>query len=226
MLDKGYVRLVDWMGSDLTVVNAARASFMKESHELTERDVKLIHFLAKHEHTSPFRHCYAQFEVRAPLMVARQWWRHVVGSASVEEGTSWNEASRRYITEHLEFYVPRVWRSAPENKKQGSGGPLPPEVCKKITEGLQRLIETASETYEKLVAEGVAPEQARLFLPAYALYVTWRWTASLHAIVHFLRLRQSEDAQAEIRQYADAVHELVKPLWPVSLAAWGLREGW
>lgn len=107
VLDEGYVRLVDHMGSDLTVVNAARVSYAKESSQLSERDIKLIKFLAGEGHTSPFRHAIAQFEVYAPLMVARQWWKYVVGSAHYE-GTgdsldAWNESSRRYITEEPVF---------------------------------------------------------------------------------------------------------------------------
>jgi len=224
VLDKGYVRLVDHMGDDLTVANSARVSYEKESHELSERDVNLIRFLAKHQHTSPFRHCYAQFEVRAPLFVARQWWRHVVGTSTVEEGTNWNESSRRYVTEEPEFYIPtpREWRSAPENKKQGSGEPVPGSVGRLMTWMMNDLVDRSMLFYKRALELGVAPEQARVFLPAYAMYVRWRWTASLHAIIHFLKLREAEDAQAEIREYARAVHKLVKPLWPQALEAWGL----
>jgi len=110
VLDKGYVRLVNSMGSDLTVVNAARVSYSKESFELNEKDIRLIKFLAREGHTSPFRHAILQFEIYAPLMVARQWWKYVVGSAHYE-GTgdsleAWNESSRRYITEEPQFYIP------------------------------------------------------------------------------------------------------------------------
>lgn len=103
ILDKGYVRLVDSMGSDLTIVNAARASFAKESHELNEKDERLIKFLAENEHTSPFRHAVLQFEIKAPLMVARQWWKYIIGSSHLEGSqeslNAWNESSRRYVTE-------------------------------------------------------------------------------------------------------------------------------
>ena len=222
VLDGGYVRLVDWMGSDLTVVNAARASYERESRALTDKDRRLIRFLAEHEHTSPFRHCYAQFEVRAPLMVARQWWRHVVGAATLEDGTAWNEASRRYVTEEPEFYVPDVWRSAPAHRKQGSGGPVAPTLSDRAEARMRDVLDHAMRTYRWMLDHGIAPEQARLVLPAYAMYVRWRWTASLHALIHFLCLRQGEDAQSEIRAYARAVHQLIWPLWPESLAAWGL----
>ena len=222
VLDNGYVRLVDHFGTDLTVVNAARVSFEKESKELTDKDIRLIHYLAKHNHLSPFRHCYAQFEIRAPLMVARQWWRHVVGTATVEEGTAWNEASRRYVTEEPEFYIPKVWRSAPEHRKQGSGEPLDEITCDRAWARVYYAMEYAMSVYRWLLDHGVAPEQARLVLPAYAMYVRWRWTASLNALIHFLKLREGDDAQSEIRDYARAVHRLIWPLWPHSLRAWGL----
>ena len=125
VLDKGYVRLVNHLGSDLTVVNAARVSYQKESFELNQNDEKLISFLAKNDHTSPFRHAMLQFEVYAPLMVARQWWKYIIGSSHMEgigdTMNGWNESSRRYVTEEPVFYVPseNEWRSMPDNKKQG-----------------------------------------------------------------------------------------------------------
>jgi thymidylate synthase (FAD) len=116
VLDKGYVRLVDHMGSDISVVNAARVSYDKESQELTERDGKLINFLIREKHTSPFRHAALTFEVYAPLVVARQWWKYAVASSHVDDQNGWNESSRRYITEDEEFYIPTAnqWRSKPE----------------------------------------------------------------------------------------------------------------
>src|SRR5690625_4780429 len=124
VLDKGYIRLVDVMGDDRTVVNAARVSFDKKTEELTERDERLIRFLAREGHDSPFRHASLQFEVYAPLMIARQWWKYVVGSDHIMD--AWNESSRRYITENEEFYVPQAdeWRSYPDDVKQGSGEPV------------------------------------------------------------------------------------------------------
>ena len=119
---KGYVRLTHTGGDDLTIVNAARVSFDRESRELSEADQRLLRYLAKHGHTSPFRHATIGFEIYAPLMVARQWWKHVVGAPFVD--TPWNESSRRYVTEEPEFYVPDTFKAAPEDKKQGSGEPL------------------------------------------------------------------------------------------------------
>lgn len=222
VLDKGYVRLVNHMGSDLTVVNAARVSYAKESSELNDRDMKLIKFLAREHHTSPFRHVILQFEVYAPLMVARQWWKYVIGSAHFE-GTgdsleAWNESSRRYITEEPTFYTPASdeWRSKPENSKQGSGETLSSEVGVKLTTELIEYIETGIQKYESALSQGVCAEQARLFLPAYGMYVRWYWTASLQSVCHFLNQRLESDAQKEIQNYAKAILELSKPLYPVA----------
>lgn len=223
VLDKGYVRLVDHMGSDLTVVNAARVSYAKESKELSDKDVRLIKFLAREGHTSPFRHAIMQFEIYAPLMVARQWWKYVVGSAHFE-GTgdsleAWNESSRRYITEEPAFYIPSgdQWRSQPENSKQGSGEPLSWELGSKYTNELMEYVEQGISKYEQALADGICAEQARLFLPAYGMYVRWYWTASLQSVCHFLNQRLEHDAQKEIQDYARAILELSKPMFGVSI---------
>lgn len=218
VLDKGYVRLVDVMGSDLSVVNAARVSYAKESKDLTEKDIKLIKFLAREGHTSPFRHAFLQFEIYAPLMVARQWWKYVVGSDHVMD--SWNESSRRYITEEPEFYIPNPseWRQAPENSKQGSGGMLEnEELALHFTEELEELIRIGERVYDEALINGVAPEQARLFLPAYGMYVRWYWSTSLQSVCHFLAQRFEHDAQKEIQNYAKAILELAKPTFPYSI---------
>jgi thymidylate synthase (FAD) len=218
VLDNGYVRLVNVMGSDLTVVNSARVSYDKESKELTERDIRLIKFLARENHTSPFRHATIQFEIYAPLMVARQWWKYVVGSDHVMD--AWNESSRRYITEEPTFYIPKAdeWRSAPENSKQGSGEPILESLGASFTRDLMRYIEKGEKLYEDALECGICAEQARLFLPAYGMYVRWYWTASLQSVAHFLNQRLAHDAQREIQEYAKAVYELVKPHFPVSIA--------
>ncbi|CAM3688301.1 FAD-dependent thymidylate synthase [Marinicrinis lubricantis] len=223
VLNEGYVRLVDHMGTDLTVVNAARVSYAKESLELSDRDVRLIQFLAREGHTSPFRHAILQFELYAPLMVCRQWWKYVVGSAHYE-GTgdsleAWNESSRRYITEEPVFYIPQQheWRSKPENSKQGSGDAVAWELGEKHMRELMEYVELGLTKYEAALADGICAEQARLFLPAYGMYVRWYWTASLQSVAHFLAQRLEHDAQKEIQDYAKAILELVKPIFPVSL---------
>jgi thymidylate synthase (FAD) len=221
-VNNGYVRLVDHMGSDLTTVNSARVSYDKQSFEMTEKDEKLIKYLAKHGHTSPFRHSMLQFEVYAPLLIARQWWKHCIGSAHQDPMTAWNESSRRYVTEEPEFYIPNPtqWRLKPENSKQGSGGELwlqDPELAKKATGALKEYIEKGVDAYEKAMEIGIAPEQARLFLPAYALMVRWYWTVSVQGACHFLELRLGKEAQLEIQDFAKAVYTLSKQYFPVSV---------
>lgn len=222
VLDNGYVRLVDVLGTDLSVVNAARVSYDKESDEFGVRDHNLLKFLVREGHTSPFRHAALTFEVYAPLLVARQWWKYAVASSHVDDQNGWNESSRRYITEHEVFYVPNAaeWRSAPENSKQGSGELLPVEVGDLWTKRLQDVYAEGLHLYEKALVEGIAPEQARLFLPAYGLYVRWRWTVSLQGVFTFLEQRLEHDAQFEIQEYARVVSDLVAMSFPKSWDAW------
>lgn len=219
VLDKGYVRLVDVMGSDLSIVNAARVSFSKESKELSKKDVHLIDFLIRENHMSPFRHACVTFEFKAPLLVARQHWKYVVGSDHTMD--SWNESSRRYVTMEPEFYIPGVedWRLSPDDKKQGSGGPIGPWIGTILTDELVRYIEQGEALYSMAMSNQVAPEQARLFLPAYGMYVVYRWTCSIQSIALFLSQRLSDDAQSEIRQYAKAVMSLIEPCFPVSIGS-------
>jgi thymidylate synthase (FAD) len=217
VLDKGYVRLIDVMGSDLSIANAARASFAKESKEMTSGDARLIDFLARENHMSPFRHAFMTFEFKAPLMVARQHWKYVVGSDHTMD--SWNESSRRYITMDPEFYIPNKeeWRLAPDNKKQGSGGPIDPWTGSLLTQQLDEYIKQGEALYNMAMQNGVAAEQARLFLPAYGMYVVYRWSCSLQSVALFLNQRLEEDSQREIQDFARAVKELIKDKFPVSI---------
>jgi len=219
VLDKGYVRLRDAMGDDRTIANAARVSFDRRTEELNERDERLIAFLAREGHDSPFRHASLQFEVYAPLMIARQWWKYAVGSDHVID--AWNESSRRYITENEEFYIPKAneWRSYPDNVKQGSGDPIPTALGRVHTEVIKEIIEECESWYREAINDGIAPEQARLFLPAYGMYVRWYWTASLQSVAHMIRQRTADDAQHEFREYAEAVRALAIEKFPVSLSA-------
>jgi len=222
VLDKGYIRLVNSWGTELDVANSARVSYDKESQELSDRDKKLINFLVRDKHDSTLRHCGFTFEIYAPLMVARQWYKHAVASTHVEDQLGWNESSRRYITENEEFYIPKgdEWRSKPENSKQGSGEVLSSDIGGWFTNKLWDTVESGKALYDKAMAAGIAPEQARLFLPAYGMYVRWRWTTSLNSALHFLTLRQGEGAQSEIVEYANIVGELVKEKFPVTTKAW------
>jgi thymidylate synthase (FAD) len=222
VLDNGYVRLVNSWGTELDIVNAARVSYDKESAELKDNDISLINFLVKHKHDSTLRHCGFTFEVYAPLMVARQWYKHAVASTHVEEQLGWNESSRRYVTENEEFYLPKgdQWRSKPENSKQGSGETLSSDIGGWFTNKLFDTIEAGNKLYQEAMEANIAPEQARLFLPAYGMYVRWRWTGSLNSVLHFLTLRQGHGSQIEIAEYANAVGELVKEKFPITTQAW------
>lgn len=221
VLDKGYVRLVDTLGNDLSVVNAARVSYDKEVEEFGPKDEKLIKFLIREGHTSPFRHAALTFEVYAPLFVARQWWKYAVGSTHVDDQNGWNESSRRYITEDEEFYVPSAssWRSKPENSKQGSGEPIHFSLGYHYTNKINEFVELGKNLYHEAMDDGVAPEIARLFLPAYGMYVRWRWTVSLQGVLTFLDQRLEHDAQKEIQDYAFAVKDLAHQAFPETFKA-------
>lgn len=216
VLDEGYVRLVDTLGDDLSIVNAARVSYDKESGVFENRDAKLINFLLREGHTSPFRHAALTFEVYAPLFVARQWWKYAVASTHIDDQNGWNESSRRYITEDEQFYVPTSteWRSKPENSKQGSGEPIHEGLGHVYTAKLLELIAQGTSLYHEAMDDNVAPELARLFLPAYGMYVRWRWTTSLQGVMTFLDQRLEHDAQWEIQQYARAVSSLANDAFP------------
>jgi thymidylate synthase (FAD) len=209
------------MGSDIDVINSAKVSFDRSSSTFEEKEARLLAFLAREEHTSVFRHSAVTLEIYAPLLTARQWFKYAVASSHLEDQFGWNESSRRYITENIEFYLPgqAEWRSAPENKKQGSGANLQPLTGRQWTENLEALQHAGEVMYENAIAEGIAPEQARLFLPAYGLYVRWRWTFSLGAGLHFLQQRLAHDAQKEIFWYAEAVRDILKELFPNAVAS-------
>jgi len=222
VLDKGYVRLVDVLGSDLSIVNAARVSYDKESTEFGLKDEKLIDFLIREGHTSPLRHAALTFEVYAPLMVARQWWKYAVASTHIDDQNGWNESSRRYITEQEEFYLPLgdQWRSKPQNSKQGSGSPVDIGTGEYYTEKLADIIDYGKAMYQKALDDGIAPELARLFLPAYGMYVRWRWTVSLQGVLTFLDQRLENDAQVEIQEYAKAIKDLSVSAFPKTFVSW------
>lgn len=207
ILDKGFVELVDQMGDDLSVVNAARVSFGKRKSEFDNNDKKLVKYLWEHKHTSPFRHASLQFHIKAPIFVLRQWMKHQVGC-------SWNEISGRYVQFEYEFYEPDNYRKQSTNNKQGSFGSIEKQ------EDAKSIFETAMlysiRDYNRLLELGVCKEQARLLLPV-SLYSECYWTCSLQAVMHFIHLRDEEHAQWEIQEYARGVKELIKPLFPHTL---------
>ncbi len=222
VLDHGYVRLAGVFGDDLMVVNAARVSYGKSHSTFTAGDRRLIRYLWTHDHRSPFYHPKLQFEVRAPLLVTRQWQRHIVDSTFTTEGVAINEQSRRYTQDDLEFYLPAEWRQPDEANKQASR----PAAASRpdIQAALAAWMADGVAQYHAALASGVAPEQARLFLPANAQYTTWYWTASLFAVLHFWALRQGEAAQWEIQQYATVVGQAVHAHFPETWAVAGGPE--
>ena len=211
ILDHGHVEYVEHMGSDLTVVNAARVSFNKESDwsvdedTLADKDIKLINYLAKHQHWTPFAHPQITLRVKAPIFVRTQLFKHKVGMVE-------NEMSRRYVTDTPEFYTP-VWRNAPINgAKQGSYDFVDPALAIELDQISEGIIEKAIETYKYLLQNGVAPEQARAILPQ-STYTEWWWTGSLSAFARIFKQRSDAHAQWEVQQYASAIGEIIEPLF-------------
>jgi len=196
-------------GSDLEVANAARVSFDKRKDELDDKDVKLINYLAKHEHTSPFRHNSITLRCTAPIFLARQLGKHQVG-------LSWNEVSRRYVDSEPEFYYPDKWRKRPSGSvKQGSGDEI---IGEPIDAWYRQFMVDSENFYSELLDFGVAPEMARMVLPQ-SMLTSWIWTGSLMAFYHVWRLRIDSHAQKEAQIFGQKLEEVVKPLFPHSWEA-------
>jgi thymidylate synthase (FAD) len=220
VLDKGFVRMIECMGSDLTVVNSARVSFHKESewehpdshvpaNILSEKDKKLIKYLAQHKHWTPFAHPQIMLHIKAPISIRTQLFKHKVGFVE-------NEISRRYVTEEPEIYIPK-WRSKPTNgAKQGSEDFITSEDTIAAAEAMYfGVASDALKTYNWLLEAGVAPEQARFALPQ-GTYTEWYWTGSLAAYARVYKQRIDPHAQWEVREYASAIGHLIQPCFPVS----------
>ena len=239
VLDKGHVELMDHMGSDLTVCNAARVSFNKESEwgldfdaierlkscpynkddvrMLKEKDEKLIRYLAKHQHWTPFAHPQITLRVKAPVSIRTQFFKH-------KQGFVENEISRRYVSYEPEFYSP-TWRGKPtDGAKQGSEDFITEETRTNLYDAIYReSYETALHVYNTLIEKGIAPEQARFVLPQ-GMYTEWYWTGSLAAYARFYKQRKDDHAQWEIREYASAVGKIIEPYFPVSWRHLTCRE--
>ena len=202
--------LIDYMGSDITVVNAARVSFGKKTNNTytTDKDDKLIWYLAEHKHMSPFGHCFASFHVKAPVFVARQLVKH--------KFLRWNEVSRRYYDGEPEFYVPDVWRGSAENKKQGSSGVV--ELSDNVKDGPEFIHYEAKCLYQEMLDEGVCPEQARMVLPQSTM-TEWYWSGSLDAFADMCLLRCASDTQQETQEVANQISRSMHKLFPVSWVA-------
>ena len=196
------VKVIDVMGTDLTVVNAARVSFAKE-HDAFDgiKDTRLIKYLAEHNHWSPFGHCSMQFHIKAPIFVARQLVKHQVGLV-------WNEVSRRYVDDEPEFYVPEKWRLKADNKKLGSSE-------EEIEYHLGSTMEFIKQTYQNMLKANIAPEMARMILPQ-NLYTEWYWSGTLMAFARVCNLRCAKDTQWETQQIANLIHYEAKQLFPTS----------
>jgi len=195
------VTYVDHMGSDLSVVNAARVSFGKKHEEFQAKDEGLIKYLAKHKHLSPFGHAFASFHVKAPVFVARQLVKH--------KFLRWNEISRRYVDDEPEFYTPDVWRGKSADKKQGSEGVSQPPLW------IDSTMNQVLDLYDQMIHDGVAPEQARMVLPQ-SMMTEWYWSGSLDAFSDMCRLRTPTDTQAETQEVAWQIYYEMDKLFPVA----------
>lgn len=213
----GFIHLNDSMGNDLTIVNSARVSFQKRKDLMDKSDIGLVKYLAENKHWSPFRHVMLQFHVKAPEIVGRQWYKHVIGSDYTFKDHAWNEVSGRYVVYDEEFYIPTKLRKQSEDNKQASMDEEPEDhdlSRGKYVDSLQR----SYNVYRELIEMGVSKEQARGVLPV-SFYTEWYWTASLQAVMNFIQLRDHEHAQWEIQQYARAMKELILPVAPIGIAA-------
>ena len=212
VLDHGFVRLDDCMADDLSVVNAARVSFARRKEAMDESDEGLIRFLLRERHGTPFEHNSFRFHVRAPIFVAREWFRHRVGS--------FNEFSMRYARATDDFYVPEPEDVRTQVGKPGSYSfePVEPELAEATREELRAVYDAAYATYERLVERGVARELARLVMPVGA-YTEFYWTVNARSLMNFVSLRAAETAQREIRRYAEACERFLEAKMPVTYAA-------
>lgn len=220
ILDKGFIEVIDKLGSDLTVVNSARVSFGKRKTHYEENDKKLVKFLARNKHWSPFRHMMVQFHIKAPEFVMRQWYKHVVGietsSNSSAKDHAWNELSGRYVPV-TDFYIPMEWRKQSEDNKQASHGSI--ESQENANAIFIKSMDSILKTYQQLLNLGVAKEQARMILPLNQ-YTEVYWTASFQAIMNFIDLRDEPTAQWEIQQYAKGIKEVMYEVFPETTKIW------
>ena len=194
VLDKGFIEVVDSLGNDLTVVNSARVSFGKRKSVWSAADRRLVKYLAKYKHYSPFRHLQVQFHIKAPEFVMRQWYKHVVGietsSNASTKDHAWNEISGRYVPVE-DFYTPDVWRKQSEDNKQASEGVLDDLQQKRMTSTYNEFMRQVEMAYDRMIDAGMAKEQARIILPVNQ-YTEVYWTASFQAIMNFIELRNEK----------------------------------
>jgi thymidylate synthase (FAD) len=214
VLDKGFVRVVNSMGSDLAVIASARVSngvTWEEASKGEEADQKLINYLMRNRHGSPFEHAVFTFHVKCPIFVAREWQRHRIGS--------YNEVSGRYTEFKPEFYIPAAFRQPSASNKQGSEFLEDPNADAWLERNMEKISLTSYDNYKFLLNQGLAKEMARMVLPLNS-YTEFYWTVNARSLMNFLSLRQNEDAQWEIRQYALAIKEMFKEAMPQTYGAW------
>ena len=220
VLDKGFVDVLGFLGTDLTVANSARVSFGKRKNIYDKSDYRLVRYLAKHKHFSPFRHLVVQLHIKAPEFVMRQAYKHVVGiettSSYPTKDHAWNEISGRYVPVE-EYYIPEVWRRQSEDNKQASEGPI--DSQDEAKDKYKTALALIKHYYDELLKLGVAKEQARVLLPL-AAYTEVYWTASFQAIANFIELRDEPTAQWEIREYAKVLKELMFAIYPKTTEIW------
>lgn len=218
---KSRIELLGYLGGDLDIANDAKASFERVSAELGEKEVKLIHYLAKHNHTSPFRGTVFRFKVKAPIYICRQWFKHLIASNHNDEQLGWNERSFRYVEveDPDEFYIPATFRQQSKNNKQATEGEISVVANAKVIQLCQEQCRSSFETYRSLIALGVGREMARGYLVP-AVYTSWVWTVSLQSLLNFIDLRKDHGAQSEISAYSEAIETLISPIVPVAIEAW------
>ena len=228
VLDKGFIEVVDSLGDDLTVVNSARVSFGKRKTKFDKSDERLVRYLAKHKHYSPFRHLQVQFHIKAPEFVMRQWYKHVVGiettSNSSTKDHAWNEISGRYV-EYDEFYEPTIYRKQSDDNKQASEGQFEGDDIKEIEANWKQAHSMTLMAYKNLIDSGMAKEQARCILPL-TLYTEVYWTASFQAVMNFIELRNEKTAQIEIQDYAKVLLDLMLEVYPMTTKLWAEAHDW
>ena len=226
VLDKGFIEVIDTLGDDLTVVNSARVSFGKRKEKFDKSDERLVRYLAKYKHYSPFRHLQIQFHVKAPEFVMRQWYKHVGGiettSNSSTKDHAWNEISGRYV-EVEDFYTPEVFRKQSEDNKQATEGAIEEQMHAQTLWGVAMF--NAKKYYNDLLELGVGKEQARAILPLNQ-YTEVYWTASFQAVMNFIELRNEKTSQWEIQQYAKSVLDLMHESFPKTTKIWSEAHGW
>lgn len=218
---KSKIEILNIMGSDLTIVNDAKASYNNEAKEFTEKEEKLLSFLIINKHMSPFRGSILKLRITAPLYICRQWWKHIIGSNHASDQIAWNETSYRYKKFKNVYYIPEKLRKQSSNNKQGSEdfNSFDSKASTQFLERYEQICQESFNLYHNMIEQGIAKEQARGILPQ-CIYTTWIWTTSLQALLNFIELRKATEAQYEIHEYSKILEEIVKNNFPYTFKYW------